>query len=186
MLIAGGADFFQHQLVHFAGEIVVGLRPHAAANLVRQRRAFMHIQQGKATDDRVAVAKPRSRFRFQPASVCPGNPAIRSKLMFSNPASLSRSKVEGMSAAVCVRPSCFNSRSSKVCAPKLARLIPRRRNFAQRFCIRQFVRLCRPPYCRVHFHRHFRAPITSKRSWTAFRIRSICAGVSNEGVPPPK
>ncbi len=32
---------------------------------------------------------------------------------------------------------------------------------------------------RIQLQRDFRA-------WTAFRIRSICAGASSEGVPPPK
>ena len=47
MLITCGANFIQHQLVHLPGQIIIGLGPHAATNLIGERRAFMRVQQIK-------------------------------------------------------------------------------------------------------------------------------------------
>ena len=47
MLIAGSTNFVQHELVHFPGEIVVGLWPHPVANLIGERSAFVDVEQIK-------------------------------------------------------------------------------------------------------------------------------------------
>src|SRR5260370_39136129 len=45
MLIAVSAYFVDHESIHLGGEIVVRFRPHAALDLISQRRAFVHVEQ---------------------------------------------------------------------------------------------------------------------------------------------
>ncbi len=115
--------------------------------------------------------------RCHDASVCPGTAKIRSRFNRVNPAARATARLAATSSGAWCRSSSARSPRSKLCAPKLSRSTPAARRPAQwsAVTVAGFASTVNSS-----------TPAKSNRCRRPSISRTISAGGSSVGVPPPK